>query len=218
MGKQGNPFLLEAPWLVESGYGIRVYLTAYALLAVIHDNVLPNCPSIAKEVLPKELANKIWRDLITGANEEHSIGSRWVIPTGKIEGFFQDVKADIENHLAPGNKTEQKPAEPKQDNKPPGKAGQGEPTSSGNKAGETQRADGLTGEALALAMLVEHPDWSDTKIAKAVGVNRTTLYDWPNFKKAKEALKQGKKELPRGSKNGETGDMEAWGADTSADT
>ena len=102
--------------------------------------------------------------------------------------------------------------------KPPDKDGQGEPTSSGDKAGDTQRTNGLTGEALALAMLVEHPDWPDTKIAKAVGVYRTTLYDWPNFKKAKEALKQDKKELPRGSKNGETGDMEAWEADTSADT
>nr|MBC8273541.1 helix-turn-helix domain-containing protein [Chloroflexota bacterium] len=68
----------------------------------------------------------------------------------------------------------------------------------------------ITGEALALAMLVEHPGWSDTRIAKAVGVNRTTLYDWPNFKKAKEALKQGKKKFPRGSKNAETGDIEAW--------
>jgi hypothetical protein len=68
----------------------------------------------------------------------------------------------------------------------------------------------LTGEALALAMLVEHPDWPDTKIAKAVGVSRTTLYDWPAFKKAKEALKQGKDDLPNGSKDGETSDMEAW--------
>jgi len=94
--------------------------------------------------------------------------------------------------------------------KPAGKGEQG----SGEKAGDTQRADGLTGEALALAMLVKHPEWSDTKIAKAVGVYRTTLYDWPNFKKAKEVLKEGKKELPRGSKNGDTGDVEAWEADT----
>ena len=78
------------------------------------------------------------------------------------------------------------------------------------KAGGTQNGDILTGEPLALAMLVEHPDWSDTKIAKAVGVNRTTLYDWPNFKKAKEALKQGQNDLPKGSKNSETGNMEAW--------
>ncbi|MGD0786128.1 MAG: hypothetical protein ABR969_09995 [Sedimentisphaerales bacterium] len=81
---------------------------------------------------------------------------------------------------------------------------------SDSKAGETKKRNNLTGEALALAMLVQHPDWSDTKIAKAVGVSRTTLYDWPKFKKAKEALKQGKNDIPRGSKNGETGDIEAW--------
>jgi DNA-binding transcriptional regulator YiaG len=81
---------------------------------------------------------------------------------------------------------------------------------------ETARSDDAekknepTGEPLALAMLVKHPDWSDTKIAKYIGVSRTTLYDWPNFKKAKDALKQGKTDLPRGSKNAETGDIEAW--------
>ncbi len=82
-------------------------------------------------------------------------------------------------------------------------------TASGN-AGDTKNKDVLTGEAKALAMLVEHPDWPDTKIAKTIGVNRTTLYDWPKFKKAKEALKQGQKDLPKGSKSGETGNMEAW--------
>ena len=87
-------------------------------------------------------------------------------------------------------------------------------TETKKKDGGVQKEDKPTGEALALAMLVEHPDWPDTKIAKAVGVNRTTLYDWPNFKKAKEALKQGKKEFPKGSKNGETGNVEAWEADT----
>jgi len=80
-----------------------------------------------------------------------------------------------------------------------------------SKVGDTKIENTLTGEALALAMLVKHPDWSDRKIAKAVSVNRTTLYDWPKFKKAKEALKQGKNNLPKGSKNSETGDIEAWG-------
>lgn len=80
---------------------------------------------------------------------------------------------------------------------------------SGN-AGETQNNNLLTGEAKALAMLVEHSDWTDTKIAKAVGVSRTTLYNWSSFKKAKEALKQGRNKFPSGSKNGESGDIEAW--------
>lgn len=89
-------------------------------------------------------------------------------------------------------------------------------------AGEDDQQIAASKEALALATLKDHPDWSDTKIAKTIGVSRTTLYDWPDFKKAKEILKQGKTALPRGNKNKETG-IEAWDeendkADTFADT
>lgn len=79
-----------------------------------------------------------------------------------------------------------------------------------SEAEETQTENALSAEAKALALLVGHPDWPNTKIAKSVGVSRTTLYNWPNFKKAKEVLKQGKNNLLKGSKNGETGNIEAW--------
>jgi hypothetical protein len=61
--------------------------------------------------LPKELANEIWRDLITGANnEDQLIGTpKWVIPTSLIEKFLQDVNADIEGYLAPEKRTEEEP-------------------------------------------------------------------------------------------------------------
>ena len=84
----------------------------------------------------------------------------------------------------------------------------GEPKDS--KSEIKENANILTGEPLALAMLVEHPDWSDTKIAKKIGINRTTLYDWSNFKKAKEALKEGKNHLPKGRKDSKNGNIEAW--------
>jgi hypothetical protein len=47
--------------------------------------------------------------------------------------------------------------------------------------------DAASPESRALALLIEHPDWTDTDIAKAVGVHRTTLYDWPKFKMARKA-------------------------------
>jgi hypothetical protein len=82
-------------------------------LAVIHDKLLSKTP-IAAEILPQKLANKIWRDLVTGANEEHSViipgatyKPRRVIPTGIIERFLRNVKADIESHFAPKNRTKQ---------------------------------------------------------------------------------------------------------------
>lgn len=107
MGRPSNP--LWAIWPRNAGascfpdFGdIPPVLGGYALLAIIHDKVLPRCPSIATEILPKELVNKIWRDIVTGANEEHS-SSRRVIPVLKIENFLGGVEVDIENHFAPKN-------------------------------------------------------------------------------------------------------------------
>jgi hypothetical protein len=66
----------------------------------------------------------------------------------------------------------------------------------------------LSAKARALAILVEHQDWSDTKIAKEAGINRTTLYNYPEFKAARKMQKQNKGKIPRGSKDRE-GNVEA---------
>jgi len=64
-------------------------------------------------------------------------------------------------------------------------------------------------ETLALVALHKHPDWTNRKIAEAVGCNRTTLYTFKRFMAAREILKQGKNDLPRGSKYPEE-NIEAW--------
>jgi hypothetical protein len=64
-------------------------------------------------------------------------------------------------------------------------------------------------EALALAVLADHPDWTDTKIAEAAGCKRTTLYTFNKFLAAKEILREGKNNLPRGS-NFPDEPLEAW--------
>ncbi len=116
MGRPGNP--LEAIWPQFRGGmrfptygGIRPVLGDYALLAVIHDQILPKCPPVAARVLPKELISKIWHDLVTGANNEStSIGTpKWVIPTSKIENCLRNMKADIESHFAPEETPKQNP-------------------------------------------------------------------------------------------------------------
>jgi predicted DNA-binding protein (UPF0251 family) len=56
------------------------------------------------------------------------------------------------------------------------------------KEGEAQVT--ATGEALAVVKMIEHPDWTDEKIAKEIGVSRTTLYDWPQFKAARAVQKE----------------------------
>jgi len=126
MGKPGKPFMFEAPWVKERGepftlnFGprcgdIQGERGAYAFLAVIHDRVLPNCPSIAKGILPEQLASKIWRNLVTGATLEtpfpnlHGDGTyypRSKMPGG-INGWLQDVKVDIESHFTRKKNTTQ---------------------------------------------------------------------------------------------------------------
>ena len=93
----------ETIWL-QTGPGLFV-LEPYLLLAIIHDNVLPNCPSVGKGILPVELADKMWSDLVTGADNEDTAPRdpdatyrpRWRISRAKIESNLRDVKADIAN-------------------------------------------------------------------------------------------------------------------------
>ena len=59
----------------------------------------------------------------------------------------------------------------------------------------------LSAKAKVLALWVEHPDWSDTKIAKAAGINRTTLYDYIEFKKLRAGQQQDKNRIRRGIKD-----------------
>lgn len=50
----------------------------------------------------------------------------------------------------------------------------------------------MSREARALAVLTEHPDWTDKQIAEAAGVNRTTLYTYSRFKQARAVLQSDK--------------------------
>lgn len=69
----------------------------------------------------------------------------------------------------------------------------------------------LSAEDTAIAVLRKHPDWTDTRIAEEAGINRTTLYKYVTYKYVRQLLKEaGRKELPHGSKDGETGKLEAW--------
>ncbi|MCJ7777228.1 MAG: toll/interleukin-1 receptor domain-containing protein [Sedimentisphaerales bacterium] len=126
MGRPSNPLGTIWPSIYGSGWsdgaenflhpeggGIRIYnfcrdvkfvLGAYALLAVVQDNVLPHCPPIVKGILPKKLCQEIWRNLVTGIDvegqtfsggDEVSQQPRSVIRRDKIAGFLIDVRADI---------------------------------------------------------------------------------------------------------------------------
>jgi hypothetical protein len=61
---------------------------------------------------------------------------------------------------------------------------------------------------LAVGMRLLHPDWTEQRIAKAVGVSRQTLYRWPAYDAARKAVIR-LRSLPTGSKDRD-GNMEAW--------
>lgn len=67
-------------------------------------------------------------------------------------------------------------------------------------------AVGLKGEAKALALLVQHPEWSNKQIAAEVGCSRTSLYRRARYRQARRAMGG---TLPKGSKSAE-GDLEAY--------
>jgi len=85
----------------------------------------------------------------------------------------------------------------------------------GGKA-EVVESESTSHEARALALLVEHPDWTDKQIAEHVPCHAKSLYRWPRFKAARNAEKQGRNDLPCGTKypDGDgSSQVEAWDSD-----
>jgi len=70
--------------------------------------------------------------------------------------------------------------------------------------------DDMSLEAKAVALLVDHKDWTDQQIADKVPCYRTTLYGFPKFVAARKIMKTGNAP-PRGSKDKKTGKIEAVG-------
>jgi len=69
----------------------------------------------------------------------------------------------------------------------------------------------LPPRSMALILRKEHRDWTNTRIAKEVGVERTSLYRWPEYKKLCKLMRE-QWSLPRGSKD-KDGSIEAIAED-----
>ena len=120
MGKPANP--LGAIWPVTYGTGWKTYdelkpegahtwipvqiyraigedaqlLGEYALLAVIHDMVLPNCEPIGAGCLPQELAGEIWESLLNNTDGEGGVPPRpgEAIDRAQVKAALAHVKED----------------------------------------------------------------------------------------------------------------------------
>lgn len=59
---------------------------------------------------------------------------------------------------------------------------------------EIRRPDpaGPGNKEMALALLVQHPEWTDTRIASEAGMQRTQLYRFPEFVEARKAIRAGR--------------------------
>lgn len=75
---------------------------------------------------------------------------------------------------------------------------------------ENRRQEAGRNERRALQLLLEHPEWSVTRIAEEVGVSRRAVYNMPLFRAAWEARKAGRGEFPRGWYRDKDGAMEAY--------
>jgi hypothetical protein len=66
----------------------------------------------------------------------------------------------------------------------------------------------------AFSLRCQHPDWSDKQVAKEAGFSHSqSLYQIDGYKQLTEnqrTLAKRNSNIPRGSKNSETGDMDAW--------
>lgn len=66
------------------------------------------------------------------------------------------------------------------------------------KASVAKPRTSVSVDSQAIAMMIDHPTWSDTQIANAVGCNRTSLYRGSKFGAAKALIREGKIEQARG--------------------
>jgi hypothetical protein len=81
------------------------------------------------------------------------------------------------------------------------------PNAKESAASDTQPTLGK--EARALALLTEHPGWTDAEIARNVPCSRTSLYRFKKYVQARELLESTRMETARGSKT-KGGEIEAW--------
>ncbi len=128
------------------------------------------------------------------------------LPTpGEVVDFVISLADELDAEAARRNGVESNVA------KSPDEAGVNVGKSDVGESGDAPAppAGRLGKQALALAALAEHPDWTDEEIARAAGCHVKSLYRWKTYITAREAIRRGRGGLPRGGKAPGAG-LEAW--------
>jgi len=190
-------------------------LVRYVRLTILHDKILSSSTieRISKGIWPKDesFAEVFWEELQAGW--EHSEKIR-----GIINEDIQNVKyelnnqAGLPNNMAAGEKEADKPISTSTAGTDPGKKPEETEQEVGN--GKTNDEVELTWQGKAIALALDHRDWSVKKIANEVGISRQNLYKDPLVADALKARNQQKRpdksHYHKGEKNSETGDLQAW--------
>lgn len=171
----------EVPWI----------LGAYALLAVIHDKILPQSPRINDGFLPEDLAQKIWCSFlndvdnwgITGGRAQYVINKRHV--ESALARVTQDAKSEPQH--APIGKPEEKLNERGQADGTTKKAGRGGRTGTITRDEANMEVRRLLKETLSW-------EWTVRTLAERIGCSAGLISECPAWKAYNERRSQLRKE------------------------
>ena len=158
----------------------------FAILAVIHDSMVPESPKITKDVWPESLLKQVWRHF------------EWNASAARPEPrFIQAAFEDVQRELPPAQKSDRQ-----------NDVDELHESSSSDQTSNVREE--LSKEQQGLAVLAKYPGWSDKKIAKVVGVHPKSVYRWHIFMRAREVQKaERRNKYSPGHTDTRTGNLDA---------
>jgi len=159
--------------------------------------------------IPEDVGSKLTGSDLWGYVENPVFVYCYVVLTMEdSKALWVEIKADL-NKVGSGD-----PKQPRIDSggneDPAGGGDDGREVKDGASGAIPGNKSEMTGEARAMAVLIDHPDWTNKKIAKEIGINSRSLSRYKKFKAARDFAKEaGKDVLPKGHRAAD-GDLEAY--------
>jgi hypothetical protein len=190
-------------WAREPGEAALWPEQTAAVLAALHD---ARCPGVEKVValdgeapafddqckaIPGYLRYVRWRAIRDRVAALGDFALHWL--TLQYRRFEQVVREQVPS---PTGQPESAATPPPGQCLTPGQTGDGLPLPLSTNESPRQQPE-IDQESLAIALLVQHADWSIKQIANHLGVNRATLYKWNKFRVAAERSERLKSRGPR---------------------
>jgi hypothetical protein len=171
----------------------------YAVLAAVWDVHWRGDKKLNPWIEDENCPEAIWYWSLLRAGDPRLAGARLTDEDAAVvQTWIDDVEADL-----PSGTT---PAQGDQDVMGDGKA----PETPGDPQTD-RKVQAKKRLATAMVLVQDHPDWSDRQITRQAGYkNHSSLSRSETYQKAAAIARRKKVDLPRGTKDGETGSLEAW--------